>query len=228
MDLPSLCPLVYTARMTIKALILLVLLSRTPHHRDTEGWNERKARLELVANAISDASLRATCQGPYTPREGEKCRRLWPASAKAIAFLLATQAIHETHLSAEIHHNRCRLQLGECDARIQRKGGKLVYTQQSFSLWQIKRYGIPDLEWAAIQDGVPGTRHAAWFATRRLASAYRSCGTLTGAVSRYARGSGCKWEGAAERVETWQHLISLSPEQLRAGVARQKSRLQTP
>lgn len=223
MGLPFVPLAVYTTPMTIKALIFLVLLSRTPHHRDTETWAERAERLDLVADAISSAALRATCQGPHAPAEGdEECPRLWPGSAKGLAFLLATQALHETHLSSEIHHNRCRLAIGECDARVVRdpQTGTLTYIQQSFSLWQIKRYSdIPDDHWALIERGVPGTHYAAWHAARRLASAYRSCGTLTGAISRYALGGGCEWGGAKERVRTWQRLLSLDPQRLEDQVA---------
>jgi hypothetical protein len=210
MRLPFRCLLVYTWRMPIKALILLALLSRTPHHKDVETWQAREDRLTLTADAIAEASLRATCQ-----LDDSECTRLWPASAKALALLLVTQAQHETHLSAEVHHNRCRLSRGECDSRRVLQEGEVVFVQQSFGLWQLKNFSdIPPEDWDAITSGVPGTRQAAWHAARRLSSAYRACGTLTGAISRYAVGSGCSWEGASERVDTWVRLDSLSPEHL--------------
>lgn len=215
--------------MLLKQLILLVLLAQTPHYRDTESWEGREARLEIIAEGIHNASLRATCQGPYAPPADRQadCARLWPSAMKDLAFMLATQSIHETHLSAEIHHNHCRLEIGECDSRFFYSPGsqKRVYVQRSFSPWQIKLFeDIPHEDWAEIQKGVPGTEYAAWHAARRLSSGYRACGSLEGAVSRYALGNGCKWKGSAERIETFRSLMSKSADELLRARDRQELR----
>lgn len=217
--------------MSIKALILLALLSRTPHYRDTETWEERENRLSLVADAIDNASLKATCQGGHAPPKDDPaaCPRLWPGSRKTLAFLLVTQAVHETHLSAEVHHNRCRLEIGECDSRwyYDPKKKRRVYVQQSFSLWQIKKFeDIPVADWDQIQLGVDGTYYAAWHAARRLASAYRACGTIQGAISRYGIGHGCVGGSAALRMETLHKMLATSPTTWEKGVATQRDRMQ--
>lgn len=224
--------------MSIKAIITLTLLSQTPHYRDTETWSEREERLVETSEAVDDASLRATCQGPYAPKEGtpgspasasgETCTRIWPDSQKSLAMLLVTQAILETHLSAEIHHNRCRLEIGECDSRwyYAPQTKTRVYVQRSFSPWQIKLFeDIPQEDWAEIREGVPGTQAAAWHAARRLSSGYRSCGSIDGAISRYAMGNGCKWAGAKERLELYQALMSKSTDELKRAQERQEQRV---
>ena len=216
--------------MLLKQLIFLVLLAQTPHYRDTETWEAREARLSLVAEAIDDASLRATCQGPYAPPKDDlaSCKRLWPGSRKTLSYLLVTQALHETHLSAEIHHNRCRLEIGECDSRwyFDRKLQKRVYVQQSFSLWQLKQFrDIPNNDWDQIQLGQEGTQVAAWHAARRLASAYRACGSIEGAISRYALGNGCEWAGARERAQTYRELSAAVPYTLRKNRDAQREKL---
>lgn len=216
--------------MSIKAIITLTLLSQTPHYRDTETWSEREERLVETSEAVDDASLRATCQGPYAPKEGtpDACTRIWPDSQKSLAMLLVTQAIHETHLSAEIHHNRCRLEIGECDSRwyYAPQTKTRVYVQRSFSPWQIKLFeDIPPEDWAEIREGVPGTKSAAWHAARRLSSGYRSCGSIDGAISRYAMGNGCKWAGAKERLELYQALMAKSTDELKRARERQEQRV---
>lgn len=180
----------------MKELILLMLLAQTPHHLDDEVWEEREARMEVVAEAIHDASMRATCQGDYAPPEDDQsaCIRRWPGSAKTLSLAMVTMAIFESHLAEHVHKNECRLENGECDARRRYdfREKKVVFIQQAFSPWQLQRFGdIPPAEWKQIEGGVSGTRVAAWHATRRFASAFRACGTMSGAFGRYGRGNGC-------------------------------------
>lgn len=215
--------------MIIKAFILLALLSRTPHHLDTETWSEREERMELVADSIMIAVDRATC---HEQPEGP-CKSIWDDSAygrKSLAVLLVIQANHETNLSHRIHDNQCRLQFGECDARkdFNPKTQKYVLSQQSYSLWQVKKFrDIPLSHWRMIEKGREGTHYAAWHAARRLISGYWACGSsVQGAIARYAVGSGCEWEPSKDRFNSWKALMNASPDALRKVRERHRSALE--
>jgi hypothetical protein len=206
--------------MALKALILLTLLSRTPYHRDVETWDEREARMELVADAIHDSATRATCTESH---KKEGCKPIWGGSAKSMSMLLVTQAVSETNLSHYIHDNQCRLEIGECDAaRIwNKRKKKYVYFQMSFTLWQLKRFrDVSTAAWDKIQKGRKGTHSAAWLATRRLAGAYTGCGSIEGAIARYATGKACKWEDAPKRYAFYLRLMGTSTDVLRKSAKR--------
>lgn len=206
--------------MALKALILLTLLSRTPYHRDTETWEEREERLELVADAIHDSATRATCTETH---KKEGCKVIWPYSSRSISMLLVEQAVSETNLSHLIHDNQCRLEIGECDAAKvwSKKKGRYNYFQQSFSLWQLKRFrDVSMAAWKKIESGRPGTHQAAWLATRRLAGGLSGCGSIEGAIARYATGKACKWEDAPKRYALYQSLMNTNRDAMEKSVKR--------
>ena len=219
--------------MTLKALILLILLSRTPHHMDTETWDEREERMTIIANSVMFAADWATCTDQ--PAE-EECKPIWGRSRKELAFLLVTQAIFESTLAQHVHENRCRLELTECDAarKWDKATEKYVYRQKAFSLWQLQRFrDIPMKHWKFISSGVGGTRAAAWYAARRLSSAYGACRTLEGAVSRYAKGHDCWWvfdgkDKAKERIDVMRKLMVTSVATLKKRRDRIKKRMTPP
>jgi len=200
-----------------------------PHKLDKETWPERVTRLDKTAGALDSAIQRATCEG-----QGEECKRSWRGNPKVLAKLMITTMIHESALAQHVHENRCYLKLGECDSdRYYSKAqGKWIYYQKAFSLWQIQKGDdISSEDWAIIKRGVDGTEVAAWHATRRMASAYRACGTLGGAISRYARGNGCHiWEGSKERMVYYYALDKYSKRRLekRTAAAKTRSEKQNP
>lgn len=204
--------------MTLKALILLTLLSRTPFHLDTETWDEREERLEEVSQNVVSATDLATCYEGGDTAIPEGCKRIWPDSRKSLAILLVEQAVSESDLSHRIQDNECRLEIGECDARrswdYDEKRPR--YTQRAFSLWQLQYFGdIPTAHWEVIRTGRPGTAHAAWHAARRLSSARRDCSDIQGAISRYATGNGCEWSGSQKRLQLYNSLMSANPENMK-------------
>lgn len=216
------CLIVHPTPMALKALILLTLLSRTPHHKDTESWESRESRMELVAAGIEESVHQATC------KELAECTPIWGGTEKSLAMLLVTQAVSETHLSHRIHDNDCNLAIGECDStRVWRRElNAYEFVQRSFSLWQIKPYSdIPEDHWALIEKGREGTQLAAWAATRRLASGLTACGDIQGAIARYTTGSACKWSKAPKRFALYKQLMSANPERLAAARDRHAERL---
>jgi hypothetical protein len=207
--------------MSLKALILLALLSKDPHSKDIETWQQREARMEIMADAVVSAVNVATCT-----EQPSDCRRIWPGSPKELAMSLVTLAHYESNFAQHIHEGRCNLAKGECDARrvpVMNEWGKAQRVARSISPWQIQKFDIPDDEWTKISSGVEGTSLAAWHAARRLSSAYRSCGGYEGAFARYATGRSCDWAGAAPRVRTLESFMSLSEDTLRKRVDQQKA-----
>lgn len=215
--------------MPLKALILLTLLSRTPHHKDSESWESREARMELVASGIDASVAMATCtetDESFPIPEG--CKPIWGGTQKSLAMLLVTQAVSETHLSHRIHDNEC--DTWECDSRrVWNKETKAYdFVQQSFSLWQIKHFAdIPPAHWAMIEKGRAGTKYAAWAATRRLASGLTACGSIEGAIARYTTGGSCKWVKASARFKIYQSLMSADPEKLVAAKLRHEEEIRS-
>lgn len=207
--------------MTLSQLIFTLAMIQRPFYGDTESFPEREARMTIVAEAIVDASDRATCQGSY---KKDDCQRVWPGARKDLAVLLLAKAVHETNLAQRIHDGECRVEKGECDsARMQLPDGTVRRVPQSVSLWQMKKYGITDEEWAAIQTR-DGTAVAAWHAARKLSSGMRQCGDVRGAISSYATGYGCTWSSAEPRLDTWRRMMNLSPEEATRRLERLRER----
>lgn len=75
----------------MKEVILAILLTLAPYHKDTESKEDRDARLDVIATAIATAS---------------------EDKARIAAFLIMT-ANAETHLAKHIHEGICKED--ECD-----------------------------------------------------------------------------------------------------------------
>ena len=181
--------------MTLRVLVLL-FLSLPPWWQDRQEEN-RSARIEVMARATEYATDRLTCNG-----QDEKCRPLWPLDQRDdLAILLATIAWHETRLAKHVHENRCRR--WECDPY--HAGGELLHSSRG--PWQVKRAALPE-HWDRIQGSdLESTKLGAYAAARLLSYGRRRCGgTLAGAVSMYATGRDCAWEGTAERMRTFRKL----------------------
>lgn len=160
--------------------ILAILLSLTPWHGDDERPPERRARLDVVAHAIADAS------------RGDR----------RIALLLIVQGEAESHFARHVHEGRCGEHPlsppGECDDGL------------SVSPWQVRRGPwLPRERWATMRGAdVQATTRAARYAARALRYGMHACqrrSPLHGAFSAAARG-GCGWPGADARVARYRQL----------------------
>lgn len=198
----------------------LILLSRTPHHLDTESWTERETRLASVSKNIVDAVDRATCHNgaPDLRETGLPCQVLWPLSRKSLAVLLVVNGEFESHFSHRIQDNQCRLEIGECDSiRVWNKSEQRAeYIQQSFSLWQLKT-GYSDLslpDKGLLESGRPGTIVAAQYAARKIISSYLLCKNLGGLFNHYTSGNSCQGVQGEKRLPLYEHLMSTSPRYL--------------
>lgn len=203
----------------MKEVLLAALLSLQPWVGDAESAEDRATRLEVVAEAIEAAVLRATCQvsatgtpisglgageGAAVPgsaaavlegaAEAEPCRRLWAGDPELLGFLLVSQARFETHLALHVHQGRCRK--AECD------GGRAT------GLWQL--HAGPHLSreiWRTLAGTDLGsTSRSAWYAAVALSRGYNQCRSTEGAVGLFATGRSCHWTGAAPRARLAESL----------------------
>ena len=170
--------------------VLLCLLELPVWHEDRHEHG-RHQRLEVIAAAIENATLRATC-GDRWPELG--CEPVWPRSPEALAGLLVAKAWKESALARRWHAGECRS--GECDHGL------------SLSLWQIRKTSWmrehPHEELA--RTSLIPTTYAAWYASVILSRGLKQCGTLAGAISIYATGHRCHWRGAPARVALAQTM----------------------
>lgn len=120
-------------------------------------------------------------------------RRAAPEDAE-LRWMLLTTAQHESHFALRIHEGKCRP--GECD------GGR------ARSLWQLHRNArMKPGEWESLAGtSQEATDLGARLAAGLLRGARASCGDAEGALSLYARGGGCKWSGARQRVEWMRRM----------------------
>jgi len=175
--------------------LLAALLSLRPFHADVETESERLARLTTISTAIAEAADLATCTGAGA-RPG--CTPLYRGDARELAFLLLSQAYHETRLARHVHEGRCRTEIGECDS------GRAI------GLWQLQAGPhLPVAEWKTLAGSdLPATRRAALEAARALGRGLNYCRTPRGAIALYATGRSCRWAGAGERYASWQQLLA--------------------
>jgi hypothetical protein len=195
----------------LRDLLLTLMLGLPAPYRDPEPPEERQTRLMTIAQAVTEASHRATCTEDYAV---EECERLWPGQPLDLALLLITQAYSESRLARNVHAGDCRPY--ECDPFKSRSTGKVVHRARS--LWQIHHTRPVDAEWDRMV-GVDeeSTGYAAWAATKMLSLAYHACRSIPGAISRYAGWRRCDWPGAARRTQLFEVLRQrtarlLSPE----------------
>lgn len=205
--------------MNIIQYITAILLSLEPSYADKETWSERTARMEVIAQAIDDASSKATCEGKYA---GGGCQKTWPKDKKSLALLLVTKGFWESHFSKNVHEGKCRAY--ECDAY---KIANKVY-HRARSPWQVQKTGmVSEDEYEKMNSAsLESTTVSANVAVRYLANGMRLCKTIPGAISSYA-GAGCKWKGATPRVNFYNMISKKTDEQLAKSAAERKAKLES-
>lgn len=156
--------------------------------------------MKVIGEAVADAAEQATCDGAY---RGEHCVRMWPGAAIDLGVLLVTQAYEESRLAKNVHEGRCRP--FECDPVRNAYTGEVKHRARS--LWQIHRIGPVEQEWHQMEGAeYASTRASAWAASKILARGYRACGTIEGAISKYAGVGRCRWQRAATRAKLFLQL----------------------
>ena len=199
--------------------ITAILLSFEPSYSDKETWDERSARMEVIATAIDDASSKATCSDKYVAPD---CEKTWPQSKKSIALLLVTKGFWESRFAKNVHEGKCRK--FECDAYTV-NGNRL---HKARSPWQIQRTGLVSKEEYAKMNSssLENTTLSANVAVRYLALGMKSCKTIRGAMSIYGGAKVCDWSGVAPREAFYKKINAMSDEQIFAAADARRDKKQ--
>jgi hypothetical protein len=185
--------------VSLRELLLVLMLGLPAPYHEHENVESRRARLGVVAQAITDASSRATCSDT---RVASQCEKVWPGKQRDLALLLVTEAYWESRLALNVHEGNCRE--FECDP-YRSMHGKIVHRART--LWQMQYTRPIDGEWNhMVGTDLASTRAAAWAAAKLLGSAYRACGSFSGAISRLSGNGRCIWSGADRRIKLFEHL----------------------
>jgi hypothetical protein len=183
----------------LKDALLALMLSLPAPYGQKEDTQERKARLATVAQAIDDASRKATCADQEAD---ESCERVWRGSRLDLAMLLLTQAYWESRLAKNVHEGKCKAY--ECDPYQSRHG---VLLHRARTLWQLQRSDPIAEDWdRMVGADAEATATAAWAATKLFSRAYQRCGSIPGAISLLAGGSRCSWSQTAQRMRLFESL----------------------
>jgi len=198
--------------------ITTILLSLEPaYYSDNETWDERSARMEIIATAIDDASTKATCEDKYDTPD---CVTTWPNSKKSLALLLVTQGYWESKFAKNVHNGKCRNY--ECDAYV--TNGTIRHRARS--PWQIQRTGLVTQEeyQKMNSSSQESTTMSAQVATRYLALGMKSCRTTLGAISIYGGVKMCNWSGAIPRDAFYKKLNNTTDDQFFAAADAKKEK----
>lgn len=199
--------------------VFAILMSLEPSYGDKETWDERAARMDIVAQAIDDASSRATCSDKYSATD---CKKTWSKDKKSLALLLVTTGYWESHFAKNIHEGNCGPH--ECDAH---KVRNAVY-HRARSPWQVQRTGmVTTAEYKLMNSAtVESTTISANVATRYLVNGMASCNTVSGALALYNGIRNCTWKGSMNRAHFYESLSKKTLTQLESSAKKQRTKLE--
>lgn len=197
----------------------MILLSLEPSYSDKETWEERSARMELIATAIDDASSRATCADKYDMPD---CEKTWIKDKKTLGLLLVTKGFWESKFAQNVHDGKCRVY--ECDAY--KVNGKVRHKARS--IWQIQKTGLVNKdEYAKMgSSSLESTTISANVAVRHLTLGMNKCKTISGTIAVYGGAKSCFWTGAAPREAFYKKISAMSDEQIFAAADARKVKRQ--
>ena len=161
-------------------MVLGVLLGFSPHVEDQETEGERKERMSVIRDAVTEAARKVP----------------WRHGEKAMTALLLEQGFSESRFAWHIHAGLCKVKQGECDSG---KAG---------SVWQIQHGGwFPKKKWEKIIGlDLKATTAAATKAAEILAAGDRKCGSIEGSIALYATGKRCRWSGTKKRMQLYRRI----------------------
>jgi hypothetical protein len=199
--------------------ITAILMSLQPAYGDNESWEERTERMQIVAQAIDDASSRATCSEEYNTPD---CKKTWQKDKKSLAILLVATGYGESHFAKNVHEGNCDEH--ECDAH---KVKGVVY-HRARSPWQIQRTGmVTATEYKQMNSATfASTKISANVAVRYLTSGMASCNTIHGALALYNGVRNCNWRGSKGRANFYENLMKKTVSQLENAAKKQRADLE--
>lgn len=198
--------------------IVSILLSLDPSYSDKETWAERTTRMEIIAEAIDDASSKATCEEKYNTLD---CKKKWINNRRSLTLLLITKGFWESKFAKNVHEGKCRPY--ECDSYT--FNGNTFHRARS--PWQIQRTGlVMKEEYDKMNSSTrESTVMSANVAVRYLAMGMNSCKTITGTMAIYGGAKSCNWDGVAPRVEFYNRLQKMEEKDIQKRVENQKLKL---
>lgn len=207
--------LIYKGPMNFINYITMVLLSLQPSYGDGETWQGREDRMNVIAQAIDDASSKATCSDKYAI---DKCVPSWPKNKRSLAFLLVTKGFWESRFAKNVHEGRCKPY--ECDSFA--SNGNVFHRARS--PWQIQRTGLVSRDEYAIMNSasVESTTMSANVAVRYLSLGMKHCGTIHGAMAIYGGAGSCNWPGVNNRAAFYATLLEKTFAQFNNEIEKRK------
>ena len=196
----------------LRETILIALQSLTPWTHELETAEQRKARMEVNADAITSVVEEFTC----AKSNNEKCRRRWHGSSLQLAAGLIVLGDEESRWASHIQKGQCgkhpKSRRGECDVGL------------AVSPFQLQRNNhMSDEHWATMQT-VEGARLATWFAARYLAGYYGRCKQWSGAYASYGMGRYRCNPDHTKTPQKWKKRSYLA-KQMYAKMKRDRARL---
>jgi hypothetical protein len=206
--------------MNFVQYITVILLSLEPSYSDKETWLERSARMETIAQAIDDASSRATCSDKYDVLD---CKKSWPKDKRSLGLLLVTTGFWESRFAKNVHEGKCRTY--ECDS-FRTADGRIRHRARS--PWQIqKTVFVTKDEYSKMNDSsIESTTMSANVAIRHLSHGVKTCSTFVGAMAFYGGAKNCLWSEARKRIAFYSTLDQKSNEQLKSEADNRKMKLE--
>jgi len=193
----------------ITLVLFNMLMQLGPHSVDTETEAQRSARMSTLAFTMVRSAEAATCNGEWKKPD---CKRLFKGDIAEAVVAQYTIGRFESYFAQHIHEDKCRLEIGECDAGLAKSVFQLqAYAPLTKETW--KEIGGTDRE---------STQKASWAAMRALARAKR-CGAPEAMFRAYGT-SHCrgKLKDAKERAEFYHKTLN----QFRGDLARARAAAQ--
>ena len=200
--------------------IVTILLSLEPSYSDKETWADRTARMEIIAEAIEDASTKATCEEKYNTPD---CKKTWTRGRRSLALLLITKGFWESKFAKNVHEGRCRTY--ECDSYT--VNGNTHHRARS--PWQIQRTGlVAKEEYDKMNSSTrESTTMSANVAARYLVMGMNSCKTIPGTMAIYGGAGTCTWDGVKPRVDFYNLLDKMQETDIQKRTQNQKLKLES-
>jgi hypothetical protein len=162
--------------MALTEAILAVALS-LPSHAGKEREEDYAYRLGIISSAIAHAAEATVC----TDESTGPC---WPGDAPELASVLLELGYAESGFARSVHLGGARKDVGGW----------------AISLWSLHSWTlVPYAEWRTL-GGFDGTERSAVAAARVVSWARQRCRSTYGAISLYATGKSCTWQGARQRA----------------------------
>lgn len=154
--------------MDLLTAIFNSLMRMTPHNTDTESREGRVARMHIVAPAIHDATLRASCSGSFAVPD---CKPIF-SDRRTLAGLLLGKGHFESDFAEYVHEGHCLD--GPVGARCDADKNGVPRAHGPWQQWKISVF--PQEDWEKLEGSTPeATELAAWHAAVLLAGSRSAC-----------------------------------------------------